>query len=30
MNLEEKEIDPMQVKRLFQGKVWHRNTGYVS
>jgi len=26
MNLEQKEADPVQVKRLFQRKVWHRNT----
>jgi len=30
MSLEQKETDPMQLKRLFQGKVWHGNTGYVS
>jgi len=30
MKLEQKETDPMQVKRLFQGKVWHKITGYVS
>ena len=30
MKLEQKESDRMQVKLIFQGKAWHRNTGYVS
>jgi len=30
MYLEQWETDPLQVKHLFQRKVWHRNTGYVS
>jgi len=30
MKLEQLETDPVQVKRLFQRKVWRRNAGYVS
>jgi hypothetical protein len=30
MNLEQREADPMLVKRLFQRKVCRKNKGYVS